>query len=67
MIDARLIAEYAFKIQPEVLAPKEAAEIRLNALVTRREQLVEMRAAEQNRLGTVPTACKSISVSISNG
>ena len=52
-IDARLIAEYAFKIQPEVLAPKAAAEIRLNGLITRREQLVEMRAAEQNRLGTV--------------
>ena len=53
VIDARLIAEYAFKIQPEALAPKEANEIRLNALVTRREQLVEMRTAEQNRLGTV--------------
>lgn len=52
-IDGRLIAEYAFKIQPEVLAPKAAAEIRLNGLITRREQLVEMRAAEQNRLGTV--------------
>jgi transposase len=53
VIDARLIAEYAFKIQPEALAPKEANEIRLKALVTRREQLVEMRTAEQNRLGTV--------------
>ena len=53
VIDARLIAEYAFKIQPEAMAPKEANEIRLNALVTRREQLVEMRTAEQNRLGTV--------------
>jgi len=52
VIDARLIAEYAFKIQPATLAPKEANEIRLKALVTRREQLVEMRTAEQNRLGT---------------
>ena len=52
-IDARLIAEYACKIQPEPLAPKEAHEIRLKALVTRREQLVEIRSAEQNRLGTV--------------
>lgn len=52
VIDARLIAEYAAKIQPEALRPKEANEIRLNALVTRREQLVEMRTAEQNRLGT---------------
>ncbi len=52
VIDARLIAEYAFKIQPETLGPKEAQEIRLKALVSRREQLVEMRTAEQNRLGT---------------
>ena len=52
VIDARLLAEYAFKIQPEAIAPKEAQEIRLNALVTRREQLVAMRTAEQNRLGT---------------
>jgi Transposase and inactivated derivatives len=53
VIDARLIAEYAFKIHPEAQEPKEANEIRLNALVTRREQLVVMRTAEQNRLGTV--------------
>lgn len=53
VIDARLIAEYAFKIQPPVLAPKKDPEIRLEELVTRREQLVEMCAAEQNRLGTV--------------
>lgn len=53
VIDACLIAEYAFKIQPTALAPQEANEIRLRALVSRREQLVEMRTAEQNRLGTV--------------
>jgi len=53
VIDARLIAEYAAMIQPEALAPKDAQEFHLKALVTRREQLVEMRAAEQNRLGTV--------------
>ncbi len=52
VIDARLIAEYAFKIQPAALEAKEANEIRLKALVTRREQLVEMRTAELNRLGT---------------
>ncbi len=59
VIDARLIAEYAFKIQPEALAPKEANEIRLNALITRREQLVEMRAAEQNRLGTAQNSMQA--------
>lgn len=58
VIDARLIAEYAFKIQPVPLEPKETSEIRLKALVTRREQLVEMRTAEQNRLGTAPSSMK---------
>jgi transposase len=59
LIDARLIAEYAFKIQPEALEPKETNEIRLNALVTRREQLVEMRTAEQNRLGTAQNSMQA--------
>jgi transposase len=59
VIDARLIAEYAFKIQPEAMAPKEANEIRLSALVTRREQLVEMRTAEQNRLGTAQNSMQA--------
>jgi transposase len=58
VIDARLIAEYACKVQPEALAPKEASEIRLKALVTRREQLVEMCTMEQNRLGTAPSCTK---------
>jgi transposase len=59
VIDAHLIAEYAFKIQPETLGPKEANEIRLKALVTRREQLVEMRVAEQNRLGTAQNSMQA--------
>lgn len=59
VIDARLIAEYAAKIQPESLAPKEAQEIRLKGLITRREQLVEMCAAEQNRLGTVQNSLRA--------
>lgn len=58
VIDARLIAEYAFKIQPVPLEPKETSEIRLKALVTRREQLVEIRTGEQNRLGTAPSSMK---------
>jgi transposase len=52
VIDARLIAEYACKILPPALAPKEAQEICLRALVSRREQLVAMSTAEQNRLKT---------------
>jgi transposase len=59
VIDAHLIAEYAFRIQPPTQAPKEENEIRLKALVTRREQLVEMRTAEQNRLGTSHDSLKA--------
>lgn len=59
VIDARLIAEYAFKIQPEALGPKEANEIRLKALVIRREQLVAMRTAEKNRLGTAQNSMQA--------
>ena len=51
-IDAGLIAEYAGKVQPAALAPKEVHEIRLKALVKRREQLIVMRTGEGNRLGT---------------
>lgn len=51
-IDAGLIAEYAGKVQPATLAPKEAHELRLKALVKRREQLVAIRTGECNRLGT---------------
>jgi transposase len=51
-IDARLVAEYAAKIQPEPREPKVEAEICIRALVTRREQLIQMQTAEKNRLGT---------------
>jgi transposase len=57
-IDARLIAEYAFKIRPDAMVAKEASQIRLKSLVTRREQLVAMRTAEQNRLGTTHSSMK---------
>lgn len=58
-IDARLIAEYASKIQPNVQKPKEERELHLKALVTRREQLVEMRVTEQHRLGTTPESMRA--------
>lgn len=57
-IDARLVAEYAAKIQPEPREPKVEAEIQLRALVTRREQLVQMQTAEKNRLGTADASVK---------
>lgn len=47
-----MIAEYAAKIQPPALEARSETELRLRALVTRREQLLEMCTGEQNRLGT---------------
>lgn len=58
-IDAGLIAEFACKVQPPALAPKEAHEIRLRALVKRRVQLIDMRTAEQNRLGTAQNSLQA--------
>lgn len=58
VIDARLIAEFACKIHPDAREPRKEAELRLKALVTRREQLVEMRTAEQNRVRTAPKIMK---------
>lgn len=58
-MDAHLIAEYACKIQPHVQQPKQERELHLRALVNRREQLVEMRAAEQHRLGTTPESLRA--------
>jgi transposase len=59
VIDAGLIAEYACKVQPPALAPKEAHEIRLRALVKRREQMLGMRTGEQNRLGTAQNSLQA--------
>jgi transposase len=53
VIDARLIAEYAAKICPPPRQPAGEGQVRLKELITRREQLVEMRTAEQNRRGTL--------------
>ena len=60
-IDARVIAYYGRTagIKPVPLKSRELRE--LDALTTRRSQLIEMRLAEQNRLDTAyPSAHKSI-------
>lgn len=49
-IDARVIAEFARAIRPQLRALPDAASAQLAALVGRRRQLVEMLSAEQNRL-----------------
>jgi transposase len=58
VIDARLIAEYSFRIQPEPREPKTEAEIEIRALISRRGQLLEIQTAEKNRLGTADDSIK---------
>lgn len=57
-IDARLLAEYAAKIQPEPVQMRKAQEQKLRALVNRRMQLVDMRSMESNRLKTCHPALR---------
>ena len=49
-IDAAMLAHLAAVVKGPVLAPPCPAEVRLQALVRRREQLVEQRDAERRRL-----------------
>ena len=51
-IDAQVLAHFAKTVQPGVQEPKTELEKRLKRRVSRRRQLVEMIAAEKNRLST---------------
>jgi transposase len=53
-IDARVIAHFADAIRPDVRPLKDREAQRLDALITRRRQLVDMLTAEKNRLLTAP-------------
>lgn len=53
-IDARIIARYAAAVQPEPRPLPDAETREIEALITRRRQLVGMITAEGNRLGTAP-------------
>lgn len=53
-IDAYVISRFAAMVRPPVREPKSAEQQQLNALVTRRRQLVGIRTAEKNRLSTCP-------------
>jgi transposase len=55
-IDARLIARFAERIQPEARALPDEETRLLDALLTRRRQLIDMITAERNRLGFAPRA-----------
>lgn len=50
-LDARLMAHFAAKIEPQPQPPRDKAERELDHMVTRRVQLSDMLTAERNRLG----------------
>lgn len=49
-VDARILAEYGYRMEPEIRALASEAQQQLDDLVSRRRQLVEMLTAEQNRV-----------------
>jgi transposase len=53
-LDARMLALFAERMRPALRALPDAQTRQLQALVTRRRELVEMLTAERNRLGCVP-------------
>ena len=65
MIDARVIAEFAHNVKPDVRPLPDDHSMALKAIVLRRRQLIEMLVSEQNRLKishrrVQPLICKSI-------
>ena len=50
-IDARVLARFAEVVQPRPLAKLPEKQTELDALVTRRRQLIELRTMEKNRFG----------------
>lgn len=57
-VDAAVLAHFAEALRPAPRPVPDAATQALEALVTRRRQLVEMLTAEQNRLGSAPRALR---------
>jgi transposase len=55
-IDADVLAHFAEAIQPEIRPLPDDSHRELEALITRRRQLVDMRGAEQKRRQTAPKA-----------
>ena len=50
-IDAKALAEFAQKLQPQARPVGDENTLKIKAIVARRRQLVDMRTAESNRLG----------------
>jgi transposase len=59
-IDAAILAEFAEKIRPPMRAVADDATQELEALCTRRRQLVGMLSAEKNRLHTAPRRIRPV-------
>jgi transposase len=55
-LDARDLALFAERVRPQPRPLPDATAREFEALLQRRRQLLEMRAAEENRLGTAPSA-----------
>jgi transposase len=53
-LDAAILAEFADRVRPQVRLIPDGCTRELQALVTRRRQLVQMMTAEKNRLGVSP-------------
>ena len=58
-IDANVLAEFADKIRPEIRAVADEATQQLDAICTRRRQLVGMIAAEKNRYHSGPATIRA--------
>lgn len=58
-IDAWLIAEYAAVVQPQVRAHHSKSVIKINDLLVRRRQLIEMVTMEKNRHHIMPSFLKA--------
>lgn len=58
-LDAAVLAHFADALRPRPRPVPDATTQTLAALVTRRRQLVEMRTAEENRLGSAPPALRA--------
>lgn len=61
-IDARILAMFAERIRPEVRALPDDDARELDALMTRRRQLVEIRVGEKNRLYQAPSSAVRASI-----
>lgn len=63
-IDARVLAQFADMVRPPVRALADDETRQLDALLSRREQLLDMLIAEQHRLAQTPPRAKAVRQSL---